>query len=315
MIRTSGRPLGPRPRLTPGPGQGDDREHERADQQPSERQRARIHGAAEGPDHHERRGPQHHRDQRGDQRQPPPLSGGRVDVGVDVGAWSRWSAPAGDADRHGSSLAASKRKNKQILLHQSSVALYGPVMLDVHRLRVFRSVVASGSIQAAASNLGYTPSAVSQHVSALQRETGLALITRVGRGIETTAAGRALALEIDGVLSRLGEVESVVGDLRAGRTGSLSIAYFASVGSAWMPEVVATMMAEFPDVRLDLALREDVPTDPAERSGPADRGRAELNPSARTGRQAPARRPLRRGTAGRPPAGAARPARSRRARR
>jgi DNA-binding transcriptional LysR family regulator len=138
-------------------------------------------------------------------------------------------------------------------------------MLDVHRLRVFRSVVASGSIQAAANNLGYTPSAVSQHVTALQRETGLALISRVGRGIEPTEAGRALALEIDGVLSRLGEVESVVGDLRAGRTGSLSIAYFASVGSAWMPAVVSTMMAEFPSVRLDLALREDVPTDPAER--------------------------------------------------
>ena len=138
-------------------------------------------------------------------------------------------------------------------------------VLDVHRLRVFRSVVASGSIQAAANNLGYTPSAVSQHVTALQRETGLALISRVGRGIEPTAAGRALAIEIDGVLSRLGEVESVVGDLRAGRTGSLSIAYFASVGSAWMPAVVATMMREFPAVRLDLALREDVPTDPAER--------------------------------------------------
>lgn len=139
-------------------------------------------------------------------------------------------------------------------------------MLDVHRLRVFRSVVASGSIQAAANNLGYTPSAVSQHVAALQRETGLSLISRAGRGIEPTAAGRALAAEIDGVLSRLGEVESVVGDLRAGRTGSLSIAYFASVGSAWMPTVVATMMAEFPAVRLDLVLREDVPTDPADRT-------------------------------------------------
>ncbi|WP_157602895.1 helix-turn-helix domain-containing protein, partial [Promicromonospora kroppenstedtii] len=66
-------------------------------------------------------------------------------------------------------------------------------MLDVHRLRVFRSVVASGSIGAAAANLGYTPSAVSQHVSALQRETGLKLLARHGRGIRPTAAGRALA--------------------------------------------------------------------------------------------------------------------------
>lgn len=138
-------------------------------------------------------------------------------------------------------------------------------MLDVHRLRVFRSVVASGSIQAAASNLGYTPSAVSQHVSALQRETGLTLVSRVGRGIRPTAAGRTLAAQVDGLLSRLGEVGALVGDLRAGRTGSLSIAYFASVGAAWLPAVVKSLLAEYPGVRLDLSLLEEVPLDPAER--------------------------------------------------
>jgi DNA-binding transcriptional LysR family regulator len=139
-------------------------------------------------------------------------------------------------------------------------------MLDVHRLRVFRSVVASGSIQAAAANLGYTASAVSQHVSALQRETGLALITRIGRGIEPTAAGLALADEIDGVLSRLGDVQSFVDDLRAGRAGTLSIAYFASVGSAWMPAVVRGVLRDFPGLRLNLSLRDDLPTNPAERA-------------------------------------------------
>lgn len=137
-------------------------------------------------------------------------------------------------------------------------------MLDVHRLRVFRSVVASGSIHAAATNLGYTSSAVSQHVSALQRETGLTLVSRVGRGITPTAAGRELAAQVDGLLSRLGEVEAKVGDLKAGRTGSLSIAYFASVGAAWMPAVVAELLRRYPDVRLDLALRDDIAADPAD---------------------------------------------------
>ena len=56
-------------------------------------------------------------------------------------------------------------------------------MIDVTRLRVFRSVVASGSVQAAATNLGYTPSAVSQQIAQLQRETGLALFEKVGRGL------------------------------------------------------------------------------------------------------------------------------------
>jgi len=138
-------------------------------------------------------------------------------------------------------------------------------VLDVHRLRVFRSVVASGSIHAAAANLGYTASAVSQHVAALQRETGLSLVVRAGRGIEPTPAGRALAAQVDGVLTRLGEVEAMVGDLRAGRTGSLSIGYFSSVGSAWLPRVVRRLAREFPDLRLRLVLLEDLPLDPAER--------------------------------------------------
>ena len=129
-------------------------------------------------------------------------------------------------------------------------------MLDVHRLRVLRTVVATGSVAAAASSLGYTPSAVSQHLSALQRETGLRLIERRGRGIEPTAAGRTLAQEAGRVFETLSGVEGVVGDLRAGRVGSLSISYFASAGAAWIPPLVAGLMQEFPDLRLDLRLIE-----------------------------------------------------------
>jgi DNA-binding transcriptional LysR family regulator len=67
------------------------------------------------------------------------------------------------------------------------------------------------------------------------------------------------------VLARLGDVEAFVGDLRDGRTGSLSIAYFASVGSAWMPTVARTLLREFPALRLDLALRDDLSTGPGKR--------------------------------------------------
>jgi DNA-binding transcriptional LysR family regulator len=139
-------------------------------------------------------------------------------------------------------------------------------VLDTHRLRIFRSVVASGSVQAAAANLGYTPSAVSQHVTALQRETGLVLFERAGRGLRATAAGLLLAEQADAILDRLGEAEAVVADLLAGRTGALSMSYFASVGAAWLPRVVRRLTHEFPGVRLDLALREWLPDDPADRS-------------------------------------------------
>ncbi|WP_091525492.1 LysR substrate-binding domain-containing protein [Microlunatus soli] len=129
-------------------------------------------------------------------------------------------------------------------------------MLDTNRLRVFRAVIAEGSVARAATNLGYTPSAVSQQVSTLQRETGLSLIERSGRGIVATATGRLLAAEADAVLERLARLESLTADLRAGRVGSLTVSHFASAGSTWIPPIVATLSREFPGLRLDLRLTE-----------------------------------------------------------
>lgn len=129
-------------------------------------------------------------------------------------------------------------------------------MFDAHRLRIFRAVVAAGSINGAAANLGYTPSAISQHLAALQRETGLALVERVGRGIQPTGAGRAFAEESAQVLERLAALESMASDLREGRMGRLALSYFASAGTAWVPAVVAPLTREFPRLRLDLRLIE-----------------------------------------------------------
>jgi DNA-binding transcriptional LysR family regulator len=68
------------------------------------------------------------------------------------------------------------------------------------------------------------------------------------------------------VLSRLGDVESLVADLRSGRSGALSIAYFASAGSAWMPTVVRTLLRDFPQLRLNLTLLDTLPAERAERA-------------------------------------------------
>ncbi|CAM3847559.1 LysR substrate-binding domain-containing protein [Tsukamurella ocularis] len=131
-------------------------------------------------------------------------------------------------------------------------------MLDAHRLMIFRSVAATGSVAAAAASLGYTPSAVSQHVAALQRETGLKLLERVGRGVELTPAGRVLATEADGVLSSLNDLGATVDDLRAGKANRITMNVFATAGTHWMPAVVQTLSAEFPDTRLRLRIEDEV---------------------------------------------------------
>lgn len=159
-------------------------------------------------------------------------------------------------------------------------------MLDPHRLTVFRSVVASGSVQAAADNLGLTSSAVSQHLAALQRETGLTLFQRAGRGIVPTEDALVLDAQSDEPMSQWDRLEQVVSDLRDGRSGRLSIGYFASAGSAWMPALVRRLSSEYPELVLELRLNEveqkgprpdlDLAIDPPGTSLPAGLRRVDL---------------------------------------
>lgn len=144
-------------------------------------------------------------------------------------------------------------------------------MLDVRRMQVLRAVVSSGSVTAAALNLGYTPSAVSQQVAALERQTGVALLERVGRGVRPTAAGRLLTEHADVISRNLAEAETALADLRAGRTGTLSVRYFATAGAALVPPAVAKFRAEFPGVQLDLKL-----FDPQDPLPEVERGEADL---------------------------------------
>ncbi|GAB3713936.1 LysR family transcriptional regulator [Mariniluteicoccus flavus] len=129
-------------------------------------------------------------------------------------------------------------------------------MLDPHRLRVLRAVIAAGSVNAAATSLGYTPSAISQQLTALQRETGLTLFAKAGRGITPTSAGTQLA-ELSGeAMNSLARLDAAVTHLREGRTEHLSIGSFASAAQAWLPEVARQLGAELPDLMLELRLSE-----------------------------------------------------------
>ncbi|WP_427922895.1 LysR family transcriptional regulator [Streptomyces sp. cg40] len=144
-------------------------------------------------------------------------------------------------------------------------------MLDVRRMQVLRAVVDSGSVTAAAARLGYTPSAVSQQVGALEKEAGTALLERVGRGVRPTAAGLLLTGYADAIGRQVAEAETALADLVAGRTGQLTVRYFATAGAALVAPAVARLRAEHPGVRLELKL-----TDPEDPLPEVKEGRADV---------------------------------------
>ncbi|MBM6406091.1 LysR family transcriptional regulator [Phycicoccus sp. CSK15P-2] len=138
--------------------------------------------------------------------------------------------------------------------------------MDVQQLRAFRSVVASGSVRSAAQLLGFSPSAISQQVTGLQREVGVPLLHRVGRGVEPTAAGHALAARIDTLLGELGDLDQFARGLREGRRTSVSLGYFSTLGSTWLPSIVGPLAQEFPETTLDLFVTDEF--DPGRRPLP-----------------------------------------------
>jgi DNA-binding transcriptional LysR family regulator len=112
-------------------------------------------------------------------------------------------------------------------------------VLDLRRLQTFAAVVDTGSVTAAARRLEYTPSSVSQQVSALERDTGVALFEKYGRGIRPTEAGRLLAEHAAIVLRTVDDAETALADLRAGRKGRVRVMSFASAGDTLVPPAVA----------------------------------------------------------------------------
>lgn len=127
-------------------------------------------------------------------------------------------------------------------------------MLDLGRLRALHAVAVHGSVGAAASALGYTPSAVSQQIAKLERETRTTLLERSGRGIRLTDEAHQLADTAQQLLALVEEAEVRIEERRGLPSGRLTIGCFASAARGLMPRALAELARRHPD--LDARLSE-----------------------------------------------------------
>lgn len=142
-------------------------------------------------------------------------------------------------------------------------------MLDLRRLRLLREFAIRGSIAATASALGYTPSAVSQQLAALEREAGTALLDRTARSAELTDAGRRLVEHAERILAM---IEAAEADLSAQSTepvGRVVVTAFPTAAVAFAPALARSLRKH---KELTLRLRQTRPGDGVRqvRTGQAD---------------------------------------------
>ncbi|MGW6915801.1 LysR family transcriptional regulator [Kitasatospora sp. NPDC054939] len=119
-------------------------------------------------------------------------------------------------------------------------------------LRVFAEVARLGSFTAAAGSLGYTQSAVSRQIGALEEEAGMPLFDRLARGVRPTEAGRRLLAHAEAVLDRLDTARRDLADLRGLTAGRLRIAAFATADAALVPQTIAVFRRRHPGITVSL---------------------------------------------------------------
>ncbi|KUI34451.1 LysR family transcriptional regulator [Mycobacterium sp. IS-1590] len=130
-------------------------------------------------------------------------------------------------------------------------------MFDVRRLVVLREVVSCGSLSAAAAALNYTTSAVSQQITALERDIGSTLLVRSPSGARPTAAGTRLLEHAGVIIAAVMAAERDLAQMAGFRPGAVRVASFATAAATLLPRAIVRFRALCPDIDIEL-----VPADP-----------------------------------------------------
>lgn len=129
-------------------------------------------------------------------------------------------------------------------------------MLEIRRLVLLRELAVRGTIAAVADALNFSPSAVSQQLSQLEKEAGMPLLRKSGRGVQLTPQAEVLVDSVGEVLDTLERAEARLQASAAGVSGRVRVAVFQSAALALMPATLLAMATRFPEVRVEMVQRE-----------------------------------------------------------
>jgi DNA-binding transcriptional LysR family regulator len=126
--------------------------------------------------------------------------------------------------------------------------------IELRHLAALQAIADEGSFNRAAAHLGYTQSAISQQIAALERIVGQRLVDRGTRGqtVKPTEAGRILLRHARSILSELAAAQADVASLADGVGSRLRIGVYESAGARLLPSILREFIGRRPDVRLDL---------------------------------------------------------------
>ncbi|TWX35518.1 LysR family transcriptional regulator [Frigoribacterium sp. ACAM 257] len=127
--------------------------------------------------------------------------------------------------------------------------------MEIQHLDLLRELADRGSVTAVAAAVHRSPSAVSQQLRTLQRQLGVELVRRAGRGVQLTDAGQALARASVAVSTAVAEAEAALEAHRGGLVGVVRLALFPSASELLLPGLLRRMR-EHEGIELEISDRD-----------------------------------------------------------
>lgn len=126
--------------------------------------------------------------------------------------------------------------------------------IQIRHLAALEAVAEEGSFNRAARRLGYTQSAISQQVAALEKIVGERLVVRPERSkpVTPTPAGEIVLAQARGILARLRVAHGEVRALREGTERNVRVGIFHGLGNVIAPALVEHFPLNDPGVLLRL---------------------------------------------------------------
>jgi molybdate transport repressor ModE-like protein len=120
--------------------------------------------------------------------------------------------------------------------------------VELRHLAALQAVAREGSFGGAAVALGYSQSAVSQQIAALERIVGERLVERPGgpRPVSLTDAGKLLLGHAEGIVARIEAAQADLAAYSEGSAGTLRVGTYQSVGARVLPRVMLEFAAACP---------------------------------------------------------------------
>ena len=115
-----------------------------------------------------------------------------------------------------------------------------------------QKVVELGSFSKAAEALGYTQSAMSQMIAALENELSIKLLNRSRTGARLTPEGEALYPQIERLNSQYRAVQERADEIKGLETGIIRMGTIASISTHWLPILIREFQKRYPKVEFEI---------------------------------------------------------------